>query len=183
MQVSVRGFRLGMERKEAVGNAQSEDLNLDDVVGQGCLKEKVCDVFSAGKPIGVALALNADDVVESITIDAFKRNTSRDERAAWLSTSLMGDTRNLAADYSENARIRTLGHADKYEAKVPGAPSRWSGRTVSPGVKPVRWNYYYSRLGLILHLEMTGTWITVDPAGATVQGLTFEFVRPQTAAR
>jgi hypothetical protein len=131
----------------------------------------------------VTLVFNAEDVVEKITVDAFKRNASREERSSWLSANPLGETRRLAEDYSENARIRILGHADRYKTKMPEGPSLWRRSVQYPSAKPVRCGFYYNRLGLILHAELTGEFITADPVGGRIEALTFEFVQPQPASK
>jgi hypothetical protein len=182
-QVSVRGFMLGMARKEAANTAQSEALILDDDLGQACLKEKTCNVLSNGKYIGVSLVFNAEDVVETIIIEAYRRNASREERSVWLSGMFLGNTRQLAADYSDNSRLRILGHADIYEVTTPEEPSVWRRLMRRSREAPIQLKYQYSRLGLVVRADMSDGILYPVPVSGKPEFLTFEFIRPQTASK
>jgi hypothetical protein len=182
-QVSVRDFQLGMSRKKAAHTAQSEELILDDDLGQACLKEKTCHVLNNGKYIGVSLVFNAEDVVEMIVIEAYRRNASREERSVSLSGMFLGNTRQLAADYSDNSRLRILGNADIYEVTTPEEPSVWRRLMRRSREAPIQLKYQYSRLGLVVRADLKGGTLHAVPASGKPEFLTFEFVRPQTASK
>jgi hypothetical protein len=182
-QVSFHRFMLGMARKEAANTAQTEDLILDDDLGHACLKENICNVLNDGKYIGVILVFNAEDVVEKFIIEAYRRNSSREERSVWLSEMFSGNTRRLAADYSDNSRIRILGHADIYEVTMPEDTSVWRRLVLRSRKVAIQLTYRYSRPGLLVRAALTDGTLYAVPADAKPEFLTFEFVRPQTASK
>jgi hypothetical protein len=110
--VSALGFMLGMNRKDVYKIAQQQSLDLEDELGQACLNGKSCSVFSRGRDLGLTLSFNGEDVVDKVRITLFSRSVPKEDQSEWLARKFRGETYKLAADYSDNQRIRVLGLAD-----------------------------------------------------------------------
>ncbi len=178
-QVSVLGFMLGMERREAFMIAQRDEVHLDDDHGQGCLTAKTCSVIQGGNFNGVNLYFGETDVLEKIGIEVRFRNVSREERSASVADRFNGVTRRFVESYSDNLRIRTLGRTDVIRAGKMPTPPVWANKisTYFPPA-PARFEYQYGSLGLILHVDLHDPAMGTDSA---IDRLTIEFVRPGTS--
>ncbi len=174
-RVSVLGFMLGMERRNALLVAQQNRLALDDERGQGCLKEKTCSVLDGNKYNGVDLTFDDGEVLGKISILAWRKNASKKERSVWIASKFRGATRQLVESYSDNLRIRTLGPADVMQAGKMKTPSSWRG---SPGRAwlPSRRKFEYNRLGVTLVIDGISVGFSNDSA---VEKLTIEFEPPR----
>jgi len=178
MQVEVLGVRLGLGRKDTLKAVQAASATLDDNSGQGCLKEKTCNVHRAGKYVGVVVTFDDGDILRKITIEGPNRNTSREEQASMLAAKFSGKTLQLARSYSDNLRLQILGPADSLQTSIEQSRSRIRLKMSDvPSPQRLRREHRYSRLGLIVVTETVE-----DPAPnlqtPSVQKLAFEFVPP-----
>ncbi len=175
-QVSVLGFRLGMGRRDALLTAQQDEMRLDDDHGQGCLTAKTCSVIEEGKFNGIDLYFGESDIVEKIGIEIRFRNVSKEERSASVSNRFTGATHRFVESYSDNLRIRTFGRTDAIRAGKMNTPGWVRGTSTGFPSSPAQFEYLYSSLGLILHVDLHDPTFGTDP---TVDRLTIEFVRPK----
>lgn len=165
--VSALGFMLGMNRKDVYKIAQQQSLDLDDELGQACLNGKSCSVFSRGRDLGLTLSFNDEGVVDKVRIMLFSRSVPKEDQSEWLARKFRGETYKLAADYSDNQRIRVLGLADVEQA---GRLSRTYSTFLSH-------EYQYRRRGLILHVDLLKpTGFSLSPP---VSKVTLDLVPPR----
>ncbi len=178
MQVEILGLRLGLGRKDAFKAVQGASATLDDNSGQGCLREKTCNVYRGGKYAGVIVSFDDADVLSKIAIEGHNQGAPREERASLLAAKLTGKTLQLVSSYSDNLRLQTLGPPDSMQTSIEQPKSRIRLRMSDvPSPQRVRREHRYSRLGLIVVTETVE-----DPAPnlqeSPIQKLAFELVSP-----
>ena len=180
MQVSVLGLMLGMTRRETLMVALKAGLRLDDDLGQGCLKEKTCNVVEGDKYNGMSLIYGEDEILEKIRIEARIRHVSKEERSGRLVSRFQGDTRRLFESYSDSVRNQVLGPIDAmWVGKMKRFPD-WDPRSAGPHPLFHRRGYQYKKHGLILYVDLHEP----DPqSDDDIEKLTLEFVPPKTLSR
>jgi len=180
MQVSVVGLVLGMTRQETLMIAMKIGLRLDDDLGQGCLKERTCNVFEGGKYNGVSLIYGESETVEKIRIEAHRRHASKEERSGWLVSRFQGATRRFVESYSDSVRNQVLGPIDAmWVGKMKPFPA-WDAHSMGLELPAHRRGYQYRRLGLILYVDLQEPYPQSDD---DIEKLTIEFVPPRTLSK
>ncbi len=174
-QVSVLGLMLEMTRREALMVAVKNRLRLDDDLGQGCLKEKTCNVLEGGRYNGLSLVYGENELVERIRIEAHIRHTSREERSSWLVSRFQGETRRLFESYSDSVRNQILGPIDSMWVGKMKPLSAWDTRSYGLELPAHRRGYQYGKQGLILYADLHEPNPQSDD---DVEKLTIEFVPP-----
>ncbi len=141
-QVSILGFKLGMERNDVLKNAQRQGLTVDDEFGQGCLNADTCSAFRASRYIGLAVTFGFRNSIQRIRVE-LPWDLSHEEREALLVNEFSGQTKEFFTHYSDDLRIRLLGPASVFGF---GGTS-WGG-------PPLNQEYQYYSKGLILRIRL-----------------------------
>jgi hypothetical protein len=113
-RVDVVGFRLGMTRQEANANAHRNGLHLIvfDLGETPCSGEKceVCDVKMVCP--GIVLDFSHDDHVTGVEVSKIPEDGAAVVRKAAITSRFKGKTRLFFNRYSNDLRLKLLGHED-----------------------------------------------------------------------
>ncbi len=158
-RVRVEGLMLGMSRKRAVDVLATQHLNFDDDTGQGCPpNSSVCYVLHSGNYTytGVTVVFDDEGTIEKISIDAYNRAASKDERSASVSQGFLGQTQEVVEHYSDFTRLRVLGSAEKHSVELVQPPRKLLRSRPDDRTMTAHHQYSYIHRGLILHVYLSG---------------------------